>query len=188
LGNPETPTTIFEDTATISPDEVPIPNILVLGQGQTQAIRTKWSSSASTLSGPSQSSEHTSSTKTLTSPREHLNLLRLKILIYKAAINSGYQRGGSQNFSSFVKSLSSDSFGTLPWQISLLENYKRLVTADPAFRVIGPPGQASAIDISHAVNTMVRDNRYIWLKDLYRLVLGFRTEEAMNRKTVSVQT
>jgi hypothetical protein len=186
-GNPETPTTIFEDTATISPDEAPIPNILVLGQGQNQATRTKWSSGASTLSGRSRSSEHTSSTKTLTSPSEDLNLVRLKILVYKAAINSGYQRGGSQTFSSFVKSLSSDSFGSLPWQGTLLENYKRLVTSDPAFRVMGPSAQASAIDISHAVDEMVHDGRYTWLKDLYRLVLGFHPEEAVNRRSVSVQ-
>lgn len=187
MGNPETPTTIFEDTATISPDEAPIPNILVLGQSQTPTTRTKWSSNASTLSGRSRSSEHTSSTKTLTSPSEDLNLVRLKILVYKAAINSGYQRGASQTFLSFVKSLSSDSFGTLPWQISLLENYKRLVISDPAFRVIRPSGEANAVDISQAVEAMVHDGRYTWLKDLYRLVLGFHTEEAANRRTVSVQ-
>ena len=32
--NPETPTTIFEDTQQISPDDAPVPNILVLGPDQ----------------------------------------------------------------------------------------------------------------------------------------------------------
>jgi hypothetical protein len=35
-GFPETPTTIFEDTANMSPDEAPVPNILVLGAQQQQ--------------------------------------------------------------------------------------------------------------------------------------------------------
>lgn len=37
---PETPTTIFEDTATISPDEAPIPTISVMDHGIPQSART----------------------------------------------------------------------------------------------------------------------------------------------------
>lgn len=90
---PETPTTIFEDTITISPDEAPIPNILVLGahqqqqpqqhttQPQPQTFQTrrpphphnKWSST-STSSALSAASSRTSSLSaassahTITSP------------------------------------------------------------------------------------------------------------------------
>ena len=35
-------------------------------------------------------------------------------------MDTGYQRGSNQTLSSFSKSLSSDSFGSLPWQVSLL--------------------------------------------------------------------
>ncbi|KAL2003385.1 hypothetical protein VTN02DRAFT_4031 [Thermoascus thermophilus] len=188
-GNPETPTTIFEDTATVSPDEASIPNILVLGHGQSQnrpnnnrpAKQNMYPSNSSTLSGHSRSSEQTSSTNTVTTPSENPNLTRLKLLIIKAAMNSGYQRSGTQ-------SLSSDSFGSLPWQISLLRNYKRLVVFDPAFKVVSPPARASAVDVARAVQAMVQSGQYTWLRDLYRLVFGFHTEEAMNRRNVTVQT
>ncbi|KAK7898069.1 hypothetical protein LTR67_004701 [Exophiala xenobiotica] len=49
---PETPTTIFEDTiTTISPDEAPIPNILILGAEEASRMS---SSSASSTSAPVQ--------------------------------------------------------------------------------------------------------------------------------------
>jgi hypothetical protein len=187
-GNPETPTTIFEDTATVSPEEAPIPNILVLGHAQVQANHPKWSSNSSTLSSRSRSSEQSSSTNTVTTPSEDPNLMRLKLLITKAALNSGYQRGGLQNLSSFAKSLSSDSFGSLPWQVSLLELYRKLVVSDPAFRVISPPGRAGALDVARAVQSMIQNGQYAWLQDLYRLVFGFHPEEAVGRRNVTVQT
>ncbi|KAI4131103.1 MAG: hypothetical protein LQ347_003115, partial [Umbilicaria vellea] len=67
--NPETPTTVFEDTQQVSPDDVVVPNILVLGPEHPHHSRRqpphrgpgKWSSAASTLSGYSQSSETTAS-------------------------------------------------------------------------------------------------------------------------------
>lgn len=187
--NPETPTTIFEDTATVSPDEAPVPNILVLGPGNNQPQPPKWSSTSSTLSGYSRSSQQTtSSTNTVTSPLEDPNLALLKLLIVKAAMNSGYQRGGPQNLSSFVKSLSSDSFGASPWQVTLLENYKKLVVVDPAFRAVGPPVRAGAVDIARAVQAMVQSGQYTWLRDLYRLVFGFHTEDAASRKNTTIQT
>jgi len=187
--NPETPTTIFEDTATISPDDAPIPNILVLGHAQAvPTSQNKWSSSSSTLSGRSRTSEHTSSTNTVVTSAEDPNIMGLKLLITKAAMDTGYQRGRNQTLSSFSKSLSSDSFGTLPWQVSLLEQYKKLVTTDPAFRVIGAPGLARAVDVARAVQSMVQNGQYTWLRDLYRLVFGFHVEEAVGRRNVTIQT
>lgn len=186
--NPETPTTIFEDTATVSPDEAPIPNILVLGHAQVQPSQPRWSSTSSTLSGRSRTSEHTSSTNTVVTSADDPNILRLKLLITKAAMNAGYQRGGSQTLSSFSKSLSSDSFGTMPWQVSLLEQYKKLVTTDPAFKVMGAPGHTGAVDIARAVQSMVQNGQYTWLRDLYRLVFGFHIEEAVGRRNVTIQT
>ncbi|PGH16571.1 hypothetical protein AJ79_01677 [Helicocarpus griseus UAMH5409] len=190
-GNPETPTTIFEDTVTVSPDEAPVPNILVLAPGHNQVTPPKWSSNSSTLSGYSHSSsgKTTSSTNTVKSPAEDPNLTCLKLLIIRAAMNSGFQRGTTQNLSSFVKSLSSDSFGNQPWQRTLLENYKKLVVFDSAFRDVAPPARAGAVDVANAVRSMVQHNgQYIWLQDLYRLVFGFHTEEALHRKSVTVQT
>ncbi|CDM29200.1 hypothetical protein DTO013E5_5902 [Penicillium roqueforti] len=190
LGNPETPTTIFEDTATASPDDTPIPNILVLGYGNGHNnAHTKWSSNASSISEQSRSSDHTaSSANTVTTVSEDPNLTRLKILITKAAIISGYQRGGSQNLSSFVKSLPSDAFGSAAWQTSLLKNYRKVVAFDPAFRSVGLQARVSAIDVAHACQAMLQSGQYSWLRDLYRLVFGFHIEEAMGRKGVIIQT
>lgn len=190
LGNPETPTTIFEDTATASPDDAPIPNILVLGYGNGHNNHhTKWSSSASSISEQSRSSGHTvSSANTVTTISEDPNLTRLKILITKAAIISGYQRGGKQNLSSFVKSLPSDAFGSEAWQTSLLKNYRKVVAFDPTFRSVGLQARVGAIDVAHACQAMLQSGQYSWLRDLYRLVFGFHIEEAMGRKGVIIQT
>ncbi|KAJ5339081.1 hypothetical protein N7452_005809 [Penicillium brevicompactum] len=188
LGHPETPTTIFEDTATISPDEGPIPNIFVLGYDKRNGSHNKWSSNASSISEKSRSSSRTaSSANTVTTISEDPNLTRLKILITRAAIDSGFQRG-SQNLSSFVKSLPSDTFGSASWQTSLLKNYKKAVSLDPAFRNVGLQARASAVDIAHACQAMVQNGQCSWLRDLFRLVFGFHLEEAMGRKGVVIQT
>ncbi|KAJ5558123.1 hypothetical protein N7535_008336 [Penicillium sp. DV-2018c] len=189
LGNPETPTTIFDDTATVSPEEAQIPNILVFGNGNGHHLpHAKWSSKASSISEKSRSSGHTaSSANTVTTISEDPNLTRLKVLITKAAIISGYQRGGNQNLSSFVKSLPSDAFGSTAWQTSLLKNYRKVVAFDPAFRSVSLQARVSAIDVAHACQAMLQSGQYSWLRDLYRLVFGFHMEEAMGRKGVTIQ-
>ncbi|KAF9882977.1 hypothetical protein FE257_004362 [Aspergillus nanangensis] len=187
LGNPETPTTIFEETATTTPDDIPIQNIFILGQESSQASHPAWSSNSSNVSVPTQSSGQTSSTNTVTIMKNDTNLMSLKVLVTKAAMISGFRRNGSQSMSSFVKSLSSDAFGSTSWQVSLLKNYKRLVAFDPVFRVVASPGEASAVDVAKAVQTMTRSGKYFWLRDLYRFVLGFHTEEAINRSGFMLQ-
>lgn len=186
-GNPETPTTIFEDTATVAPDQAPVPNIVVLGSGDPDSSpgRHQWStSSSSTLSSYSSKS----SSQTIRSQVEDPNLTCLKLLIIRAAVNSGFDRNGSQSLPYFVKSLSSDSFGTLPWQMSLLMNYRKLVTGDPAFRFLPPVSRVRAVDVARAVRLMVQhSSQYTWLLDLYRWVLGFRAEEAIHRSEVVLQ-
>lgn len=189
--NPETPTTVFEDTQQVSPDEASVPNILVLGPDQASNARThqKWSSGSSTLSGYSQSSgTTTSSTSTIINPTEDPRLTCLKLLIVKAAINSGFQRGTSMTLASFVKSIPSNSFGHAPWQMQLLENYKKLVARDPGFRSPGPSRRATAGDVGQAVRWMVGSGQYGWLKDLFRLVFGFHVEEGEVRNKVMIHT
>ena len=191
--NPETPTTVFEDTQQVSPDDDSVPNILVLGPEQSSdgrlQTRQKWSSSSSTLSGYSQSSGTTSSsTSTIINPTEDPHLVCLKLLIVKAAINSGFQRGSSMTLASFVKSIPSNSFGNAPWQMYLLENYKKLVASDPGFRSPGPSRRAGAADVSRAVQWMVGSGQYMWLKDLFRLVFGFHVEEGELRSKVTIQS
>ena len=237
---PETPTTIFEDTVNVSPDEAPVPNILVFGQGtpqnplsqqrssdaisNTTTIKTplsataaqvqqasaqasaqaaaqvatqKWSSASSTLSTSSRRSNRsahsalsaTSSTHTVTTPSEDPNLTLLKVLFIKAALNTGFERNSpTLNLPSFVKQLPDDSFGNQVWQVALLDNYKKVVAGDPAFRNIGPPVRAAAVDVAKAVKAMVQSGYFTWLRDLYRLVFGFYIEEAASKKAVGVQT
>jgi hypothetical protein len=217
-GFPETPTTIFEDTHNISPDEAPVPNILILGAAQqqqqpsshppshpqsSQARRpppiNKWSSASSTLSASSfstASSAHTITTPVSTNNHHYTedpNLTLLKLLFVKAAQNSGFQRSGPLTFPAFTKTMPSDSFGGLTWQVNLLEHYKKAVVADAnGFRDIGPPMRAGAVYVARAVTAMVNSTGagggYGWLRDLYRLVFGFYLEDAGQKKGIAVQT
>lgn len=199
--NPETPTTVFEDTQQMSPDEGPVPNILVLGSSE-QSNRSlqpqhqpQWSSSASTLSGYSQGSGRTtSSTSTIIDPRttptssEDPHLTCLKLLIVKAAMNIGFQRNAPTTLAAFVKSIPTSSFGTQGWQLQLLESYKKLVASDPGFRSPGSVRRARAADVARSVQWMVGSHgQYSWLRDLYRLVFGFRVEDVQGREGVFIQ-
>ena len=211
--NPETPTTVFEDTVQDSPDEGPAPNILVLGPSdqnnrpQPGQHQPQWSSSSSNLSGYSQSSGHTtSSNSTIINPANNSNnsngqshtedarLTCLKLLIVKAALITGFQRSPSSSNTTttlvaFVKSLPSNSFGTQPWQTQLLHDYKKAVASDPALKNPGPPRRARAVDVGRSVRWMVGSHgQYAWLKDLFRLVLGFHAEDAEGREGVVIQS
>ena len=189
--NPETPTTVFEDTQQMSPDEAPVPNILVLGpdarsqhkhsQQHQRGIQQKWSSTSSTLSGYSGSS-----TSTITSEDPHL--LALKLIIVRAAVMIGFQRSSSVSLQSFVKAMPSNSFGREAWQVQLLDQYKKLVASDQAFRSPGPARRAAASDIARAVRWMVGSGQYLWLADLFRWVFGCRVEEGEMREGLYIQT
>ncbi|KAJ9668486.1 hypothetical protein H2201_001534 [Coniosporium apollinis] len=184
---PETPTTIFDDIAEMSPEEPNVPNILVLGP-ETGTTRThnRWSSSASTLSTYSDASQRTSSTAT--AGREDPHLSRLKTLIVKAAMNYGYARNTHQTLPAFVKALPSNSFGTLPWQMKLLEDYRKLVLADPTLRTNLPSRRVTAAEVARAVQWMSRSEQFMWLRDLFRLVFGFLPEDAASRQNITIQT
>ena len=185
--NPETPTTIFEETNQMSPDEAHVPNIVVLGPESQGRYGPEWSSSSSTHSGYSRTSgTTTSSTSTIINPSEDPRLTCLRLLIIKAAINLGYQR--SEKFSSFVKTIPTNAFGSAQWQIRLLEQYKKLVSSDATFRGAGPPRRASAPDVARSVRWMVSSGQYIWLKDLFRWVFGFHLEDADMRPGVDISS
>lgn len=197
---PETPVTEFEDTP-ISPESASptLPNIMVLGTNpdnrSTQGGR--WSSSASTYSGYSQNSAKTSSTAT--TAVEDINITRIKTLVVKAAMNIGFNRdaaasdgsGGTASLQSFVKSLPTGSFGSLPAHATLLQNYKNLILADSAFRTSGAlPARGkrtTSTDVAKSVNWMTQHSgQYGFLRELFKLVFGFQLEEADSRKNVSI--
>ena len=202
--NPETPTTVFEDTQQMSPDEGPVPNILVLGpadqvtrdQQAFQRQQPQWSSSSSTLSGYSQGSgTSASSTSTIINPnhastaQEDPHLTCLKLLLVKAAMNVGYTRQSPTTLAAFVKSIPSNSFGTKSWQMQLLDSYKKLVASDPGFRSPGQAKRARAVDVARSVRWMVGSHgQYSWLRDLYRWVFGFHVEEGERRGDVVIQS
>ncbi|KAL4951818.1 hypothetical protein BDW69DRAFT_186037 [Aspergillus filifer] len=186
--HPETPTTIFEDVGIVSPEEGPVQNIFLLGQRRNVVSHPDWSSNASSISGRTHSSERSSSTNTVITLSNDSNVNALRVLVAKAALNNGFQPTESQALSSFVKSLSSDAFGSAPWQIALLKHYKALVAFDPVFQKIPPSCRASAMDIARAVNLMAQSEQYLWLYDLYRLVFGFHIEEGLNRNAIILQT
>ena len=185
--NPETPTTIFEDTQQMSPDDTHVPNIVVLGPEALDRYGPEWSSSSSELSGYSHTSSTTaSSTSTIINPAEDPRLTCLRLLIIKAAINLGYRR--AEKLSVFVKSIPTNAFGPAQWQMRLLEQYKKLVSSDATFRSAGPPRRAAAPDVARSVKWMISTGQYIWLKDLFRWVFGFHLDEADMRPGVDIQS
>lgn len=177
-----------------------MPNILVLGTEGNRSTSTRWSSNSSNLSGYSQGSNKTSSTVKTATGSEDVNLTRLKILILKAAMNVGFDRGspskgtsstgGANALQAYVRSLQPGSFGSLPWHTNLLVSYKELVLSDPTFRsavTLPAPGKtASALDVSRSVGWMMRSGQYLWLKDLFRLVFGFHLDEVEKRKNMTI--
>jgi hypothetical protein len=184
--HPETPTTIFDDREEFSPAEDPIiPNILILGPeaGQTRT-HDRWSSSSSNLSTYSDTSQSVHSSSTATAGREDPNLIRLKGLIVKAAINAGYSR--QIPLPDFVRSLPSNSFGVVPWQTKLFESYKKLVLTDPTLKTVHtqPLRRLTASEIGRAVNWMSRSVQFAWLADLYRFVFGNYPDDTNQRNII----
>ncbi|KAF2681144.1 hypothetical protein K458DRAFT_489618 [Lentithecium fluviatile CBS 122367] len=184
--HPETPTTIFDDREEFSPAEEPnVPNILILGPeaGQTRT-HDRWSSSSSNLSTYSDTSQSVHSSSTATAGREDPNLIRLKGLIVKAAINAGYSR--QIPLPDFIRSLPSNSFGMAQWQTKLFENYKKLVLTDPTLKTVHtqPLRRLTASEIGRAVNWMSRSTQFAWLADLYRFVFGNFPDDANQRNLI----
>ncbi|KAI0466654.1 hypothetical protein F4859DRAFT_496941 [Xylaria cf. heliscus] len=194
---PETPVTEFEDTPISPESQSPqAPNILVLGTDSNRGGR--WSSNASSLSSYSQSSARTSSTATTTAAGEDIHVTRIKALILKAAMNVGFSRDSTSDghsnaapLQNFVKSLSTGSFGSLPWHATLLQSYKNLVAVDSSFRQGSPlPSRGKRIlaaDVAKSVNFMThRSSQHIFLRDLFKLVFGVHVEEVDSRKNMSI--
>ncbi|KAL1913626.1 hypothetical protein Sste5344_000590 [Sporothrix stenoceras] len=211
---PETPVTEFEDTPISPQSSSPVmPNIMVLGtngdngpvssngrgHGSTNGNGPRWPSSASNLSGYSQGSNKTSSTATTATSAEDINIVRIKMLILKAAMNIGFNRdsatsdgaGGTKSLQTFVKNLPTGSFGSLPIHATLLQSYKSLVLADNSFRTTNSlpthGRRVTASDAAKSVGWMIlRSNQYGFLRDLFRLVFSFPLEEADSRKNSSI--
>ena len=212
---PETPVTEFEDTPISPQSSSPVmPNIMVLGtngdsgqvgsngvrgHGSTNGNGPRWPSSASNLSGYSQGSNKTSSTATTATSAEDINIVRIKMLILKAAMNIGFNRdsasndgtGGTKSLQSFVKNLPTGSFGSLPMHAALLQSYKSLVLADNSFRTTNSlPSRGRRVTASDAAKSvgwmMLRSNQYGFLRDLFRLVFSFPVDEADSRKNSSI--
>jgi hypothetical protein len=188
LMHPETPTTIFDDREDeFSPaEEQNVPNILVLGPeaGMTRT-HDRWSSAASHMSTYSDASQPSiKSSSTATAGREDPNLVRLKGLIIKAAMNAGYSR--QMPLPDFVRALPSNSFGAVGWQSSLFDNYRKLVLSDPTLRTVHvqPLRRLTASEIARAVQWMCRSEKFIWMRDLYRFVFGSFPEDAGQRNMI----
>nr|POE79920.1 hypothetical protein CFP56_07986 [Quercus suber] len=187
---PETPTTIFDDntSAASSPESVTAPNILVLGPSSTSgSVRgthhDRWSSNTSVRSGYSESasSQRSSSTETATTEEQHL--LRLRYLLLKAGMHTGFSRNLGPNLSSFVLKLPDNAFGTLPWQMTVLNYYKKLVTNDKSMVTAHtlPSRSFTAKEMARSIQWLGLSEKWAWMRDLYRLVFGFGLDEVERR-------
>lgn len=192
---PETPITVFDDTSTAnsSPDSVSVPNILVLGPASTgsNSLRNgaphhdRWSSNASEMSDYSESASASSqrSSSTATASSEDVQLARLRCLLLKAGMNTGYNRTSGQQLPAYVKSLPDTAFGTLPWQMKVLNFYKKLVTNDKSMLKVHtvPARRLGAAEVAKSVRWLGSSEQWAWMRDLFRLVFGFGIDEAPKR-------
>ena len=194
---PETPITIFDDasTAASSPDLSNAPNILVLGPASTgsSSVRLgstphhdRWTSSASVLSdysdsGVSSSSQRSSSTATAGGENSHLT--RIRYLLVKAGMNTGYVRTSSQTLPLYVKELPENAFGTLPWQLKVLSYYRKLVVHDKSMLTAHslPTRRLGAAEVAKSVRWLGSSEQWAWMRDLFRIVFGFGVDEAVRR-------
>jgi hypothetical protein len=120
------------------------------------------------------------------------NILRVKALIIKAALNIGFGRQSPTTLPAFVKSLPSTAFGTQSWQVKLFESYRKLVLSDPFLRgdhrtILPHNRRMSAGEIARAVQLFSRQESFGWLNELFRLVFNFMPEEAASKKNAVVQ-
>lgn len=192
---PETPSTVFDDasTATSSPDTNQIPNILVLGPSNGSSSNSvrgvgthhdRWSSNASALSDYSESdraSQRTSSTATANS--DEAQLTRLRCLLLKAGMNTGFSRISGQRLPDYVQALPKTAFGSLPWQERVFGYYKNLVVGDKSLETVHsiPSRRLGANEVAKAVRWLGSDEKWAWVRDLYRIVFGFGIDEAERR-------
>jgi hypothetical protein len=82
--------------------------------------------------------------------------------------------------------LPSNSFGTLPWQSELFDNYRKLVLADPTLRTVhaDQPRRLTALEIGRSVQWMARSEQFRWVRDLYRFVFGNYPEDSSQRNLI----
>lgn len=196
---PETPTTICDDREEeeMSPAEMAVPNILVLGP-ETSA-QPRWSSSNSVYSESSQRTAKSIARSLQHTPppaapqdQDDPNIMRLKTLVVKAALNVGFGRQSPTTLTAFVKTLPSTAFGTQPWQMKLFESYRKLVLTDPILRgdhrtIIPNARRMTATEISRAVTWFAKQDQFMWFKDLFRLVFNFASEDASGRMNAGIQ-
>ncbi len=122
------------------------------------------------------------------------------MLVLKAAMNLGFSRDSASDghhssaaasLPTFVKSLPTGSFGSLPSQAALLQNYKNLVVTDSSFRQASSLPKSGkrvyATDVAKSVGWMThRSGQYGYLRDLFKFVFGFQVEDADNMRTVTI--
>lgn len=190
---PETPVTDLEDTPISPGSRSPtMPNIMVLGPTSDHGGR--WSSAASNMSSYSHSSNRTSSTATTTTATEDPNVTRGKMLILRAAMNTGFKRelmmdskNGSANLQRYVKALTLGDFGASTSSESLLQQYKDAVLKDcfvPRSQFIpNRPKKYTALEMARVVQTLMNTSaRYSYMRELYKFVFLFSLDDGLTER------
>ncbi|KAK0363033.1 hypothetical protein LTR02_012716 [Friedmanniomyces endolithicus] len=167
------------------------------GGGGGAPHHERWSSNASVLSGYSESaagstasSQRSTSTATASAAAstsaastEEAHLARLRYLLLKAGMHVGYTRTSHSPLPTHVTLLPANAFGSLPWQMKVLELYKKLVLGDRSMMGVHslPARRLGAVEVAKSVKWLGAAEQWAWMRDLYRLVLGFGIEDAERR-------
>jgi hypothetical protein len=92
---------------------------------------------------------------------------------------------------SFVQTLPVDSFGPLPRDTALLQQFKNSVLMDafiPRNHSMPSRGKrVSAVDMAKSVQTLGNNSpRYAYLRELFKFVFNFPVEEVESRRHTSI--
>ncbi|GFP56656.1 hypothetical protein TASIC1_0007014800 [Trichoderma asperellum] len=171
--------------------------------GLGDLFKDSWTKTKLDVKAGSQTAHHvtqskTSSTATTTNAAEDPNVTRAKILVLRAAMNVGFDREPISDpktapalLQNFVQTLPGDSFGPLPRDTALLQQYKNSVLMDafiPRNHSMPSRGKrVSAVDMAKSVQTLANNSpRYAYLRELFRFVFNFPVEEVESRRHTSI--
>ncbi|TKA76485.1 hypothetical protein B0A55_02879 [Friedmanniomyces simplex] len=116
---------------------------------------------------------------------EHTHLTHLRYLLLKAGLHVGYPRSPPHPLPlpTYITALPPQAFGPQPWQIKVLELYKKLVLGDRSMMHVHqlPVRRLGVAEAAKSVKWLGSSEQWVWMRDLYRLVFGCGVEEGERR-------
>ncbi|KAF8425319.1 hypothetical protein EV426DRAFT_597126 [Tirmania nivea] len=119
---------------------------------------------------------------------EALHHIRLRILLLHAATAKGYSSTSGRKFADFVREMPAISFGDSKAQKKLFNSYRRAVLySTDNIKAKGDTAahEANVMQVKAAVEWRTQGGKYMFLRDLYKHVVGVEVErmESLSEKS-----